>query len=114
RQGQQQRHAEGRRSSILGRVIWGSDLRRERESRLVAAGCSLSSPRPQGVEPDWHRKLEGNLHQRATRPAGGYGTKQAGRSYAGQTGGSYAGQAGGYYGAGQAGGYGTGQTSGGS
>ena len=24
-----------------------------------------------GLEPDWHRKLEGNLHPRATRPAGG-------------------------------------------
>ena len=47
RQEQKQRQA-GHRSSILGRVIWGSDLRRERESRLVAAGCSLSSPPPPG------------------------------------------------------------------
>lgn len=45
---QQQQRKGGRRSSILGRVIWGSDLRRERESRLVAAGSSLTSPRPPG------------------------------------------------------------------
>lgn len=30
-------------SSILGRIIWGSDLRLERESRLVAAGCDEAS-----------------------------------------------------------------------
>lgn len=35
-----------RRRSILGRVIWGSDLRRERESRLAAVGSAKASPRP--------------------------------------------------------------------
>lgn len=47
-QHQQVEHAAQpiRRRSILGRVIWGSDLRRERESRLVAVGSTKTSPRP--------------------------------------------------------------------
>ncbi|CAB1103792.1 unnamed protein product [Ectocarpus sp. CCAP 1310/34] len=51
-----------RRRSILGRVIWGSDLRRERESRLVAVGSAKASPRPAGPEPSWHVKLETSSH----------------------------------------------------
>ncbi|CAM9952540.1 unnamed protein product [Pylaiella littoralis] len=47
-----------RRSSILGRVIWGSDLRRERESRLAAVRSAKTSPRPAGPEPRWHVILE--------------------------------------------------------
>lgn len=37
-----------RRSSVLGRIIWGSDLRRERESRLAAVGSPNTSPHPEG------------------------------------------------------------------
>ncbi|CAM9748640.1 unnamed protein product [Ectocarpus sp. 12 AP-2014] len=48
--------------SILGRVIWGSDLRRERESRLVAVGSAKASPRPTSPEPGWHVKLEASSH----------------------------------------------------
>lgn len=38
-----------RRSSVLGWVIWGSDLRRERESRLAAVGSTMTSPDPEGA-----------------------------------------------------------------
>lgn len=47
RQQQQSIRAKPRKS-ILGRVIWEEDLQRERESRLVACGCSKTSPRPSG------------------------------------------------------------------
>lgn len=40
------------RSSVLGRVIWGSDLRNEREARLVLVGSKFMSPQPTGVKPD--------------------------------------------------------------
>lgn len=46
--------------SILRQLIWGSDLRRERESRLAAAGCEKMSPAPLGPEPKYHR-LRGEL-----------------------------------------------------
>ncbi|CAM9800860.1 unnamed protein product, partial [Sphacelaria rigidula] len=39
------------RSSVLGRVIWGSDLRNEREARLVLVGSKFMSPQPTGVKP---------------------------------------------------------------
>ncbi|CBN79338.1 conserved unknown protein [Ectocarpus siliculosus] len=63
-QHQQVEHAAQpiRRRSILGRVIWGSDLRRERESRLVAVGSGKASPRPASPEPGWHVKLEASSH----------------------------------------------------
>lgn len=40
--------AGGRRGSLLRRVVWGDDLRRERETRLAAANSRKMSPYPRG------------------------------------------------------------------
>eukprot|EP00752_Nemacystus_decipiens_P009476 g8472.t1 len=64
------RKRRGRRSSVLGRVIWGSDLRRERESRLAAVGCAKTSPDPACAEPRWHVKLEEAYDPDAGKGAG--------------------------------------------
>ena len=67
--------SRGRRGSILGRVIWGSDLRKEREARLAAVGSAKASPAPQGektgggVSPLEREKirLEKNVFARTAR-----------------------------------------------